>query len=138
MFKKLSDFTYVRSGKEAIGFYLAYLLLVAIAGAVGAYIFGGLNSPGAGSFQVGINIGTIVAIVCCITITYLIFVQRRSGTTFSAFLFSLLAGFLAMLGGGLLGLILPAIVTTQGKKGEKEKIGKMVWDGYLKGSNLSF
>ncbi len=121
MFKKLSDLAYVRSGKEALGFYLAYLLLVFIASTVGAYIFGGLNSPGAGSFQVGINIGTIVAIVCCIIITYLIFVQRRSGNTFSAFLISLLAGFLAMLGSGFLGLILPAIVTTQCKKTKTKK-----------------
>ena len=121
MFKKLSDLAYIRSTKEAFGFYLAYLLLVVIAGGLGAYVFGGLNSPAAGNFQVGINIGTIVSIICSITITYLIYVQRNRGMTFPAFLFSLLAGFLAMLGGGLLGLIIPAVITTQGKKVKKKK-----------------
>ncbi len=121
MFKKLTDFTYVRTGKEAFGFYLAYLLFIVILSAVvsGVFVGLGLLSPENG-FHNGMRLGTAVAITCSVALSLLVVSQKRLAGSFSYILLSLLAGLLATFGGGLLGLVIPAIITTKKTKGKKK------------------
>jgi hypothetical protein len=119
MFKRLSDFGYTRTFREAVGFYLAYLLLLIIAGAVAAYLFGGVNTFN--NFYAGVDIGSVVAVIGSIIITYLVFQKKKSVGSFSSLLLSLLAGVLAMTGGAVLGLLIPAVITTTKAKGIKKR-----------------
>src|SRR5258708_838054 len=114
MVKKLTDFAYVRSGKEAFGFYLVYLLFIIILSAVISGVFIGIGNiyPVQG-FSSGLRLGTGVAITCCVILSFLIISQKKLAGNFGHILLSLLAGLLASLGGGLLGLIIPAILTTK-------------------------
>lgn len=119
MFNHLADLAYTRSVKEAIGFYLAYLLLIIIAGAIAGFLFGGVDTLS--SFYAGVNIGTIVAVLASLILTYMLFAAKKRTKTFASLLLTLLAGFFAMLGGGVLGLIIPAYVTTTGAKKKKKR-----------------
>lgn len=120
MFKKLTDFTYVRSGREAFGFYLAYLLFIVILSAVVSGVFVGIGYvyPGQG-INTGMRLGTAVAITCSTAISFLIVSQKKLAGNFGYILLSLVAGLLASAGGGLFGLIIPAILTTKKGKGKK-------------------
>lgn len=119
MFKRLTDLEYNRKATEAFGFYLAYLLLILIAGAIAEYLFGGLDSIH--GFFAGVNIATVVAVISCITLSYLIFKRKKLTNSFSSLLLSLLSGFLAIIGWAFLGLVIPAIVTTVKAKGAKKR-----------------
>jgi uncharacterized Tic20 family protein len=111
MFKKLTDFTYKRSKKEALGFYLAYLfllLIVAFLCTTVAVMIG--NNP---SFDQGVRIGTVVAIVFVLALSWLILKNKKLFNSFSYLVLMILAGILAYFGGGVIGLILPAYFTTK-------------------------
>jgi amino acid permease len=113
MFKKLTDFKYQRSSKEAVGFYIAYLIVSMLGGALLGGILGAMfpDNP----FQAGVRGGTIVAVFICILLSWLIIKEKRQ-TEFSNLLLVLLSGVLALLVGGLFGLIIPAYLTTKKKK----------------------
>ena len=123
MFQRLTDFGYARSGKEAFGFYLAYLLLIIIVGALASATFGSFVHPHY-AFYTGTKIGTLTAIIICIALSYLIVGQKKLTGKFSYILLTLCSGILAMVGGGLLGLIIPAYLSTKGTKSSKKSAPK--------------
>lgn len=107
MFKNLTDFSYKRNLKEAIGFYLAYLLLGVILGGIAGALF---VSQG---FNQGVRVGTIVSIILSLVISGLLLKEKNLFRNFSYILLALLSGILAAFGGSLLGLIIPAVITTK-------------------------
>ena len=110
MFKNLTNFGYHRSGKEAFGFYLAYLLLVVVIGAlIGAFV--GVATQGSIGLSRGVSLGAIAAALVCIALSFLI-LSTKKVWRFGWILLSLLAGGLALFGGGILGVIIPAYFTT--------------------------
>jgi hypothetical protein len=112
MFKHLTDFAYKRSFKEAIGFYLAYLFLIILLAA----LLGGLMGLIAGqedSFEFGLRVGNIVAIVVTMGISLLILRKKGFLGNFGYIILIILSGLLAFFGGGLLGLIPVAFLTTR-------------------------
>jgi len=120
MFKKLTDFSYTRSGKEALGFYLAYFVFAILASMVVSGIFSILVPIRFGeAYYTGVRVGTFVSVLSSLTIAYLIVVKKNLSNNFGYILLTLLAGVSAFLGGGLLGMIIPALLTTKGTKGAK-------------------
>lgn len=121
MFKNLTDFSYARSGKEAFGFYLAYLLFIIILSAVVSGIFLGIGyiTPAHG-YHTGMRLGTAVAITCSVALSLLVVIQKKLTGNFGYILLSLLAGLLASFGGGLIGLIIPAVLSRKKGKGKKK------------------
>lgn len=112
MFKHLTDFAYKRNVKEAIGFYLAFLfLIILLAGLLAGLI--GLLAGQEESFKLGLRIGNIVAIVVIIGISILILKNKNLLGDFGYIILILLSGLLAYFGGGLLGLIPIAFLTTR-------------------------
>jgi membrane protease YdiL (CAAX protease family) len=115
MFKNLTDFSYKRDWKAAIGFYLAYFLLGLILGAIG----GGLAGIQSGSttfdqgYSQGVGVGAVIGVVYCLVIACLLLVKKKLYKNFGYILLGLLSGVLALFGGSLLGLIIPAIMTTK-------------------------
>jgi hypothetical protein len=121
MFKKLTDFTYVRKGNEAFGFYLGYLLFIIILSAIISGIFLGIGySYPVQGIVIGMKLGTAVAITCSTILSLLVVSQKKLAGNFNYILLSLCAGLLAAFGGGLIGLIIPAILTTKKAKGKKK------------------
>lgn len=117
MFKKLTEFSYKRNWKEAIGFYLAYflvgLILAGIAGGLLIIIQSGVNTFGEG-FNAGLVIGQIVGVIYSLIISFAVLIQRKLYKNFGYVILVLLNGLLALFGGLLLGLIIPAFMTTRG------------------------
>jgi hypothetical protein len=121
MFKKLTDFTYVRSGSEVFGFYLAYLLFIVILSPVVSGIFFGIGYvyPGQG-IHTSMRLGSAVAIMSSTILSLLVVSQKKLAGNFGYILLSLVAILLASFGGGLFGFIIPAYLTTKKLKGKKK------------------
>lgn len=113
MFKNLTDFSYKRSGKEAIGFYIGYLVLIILVGALFGVILGLFF--GDRSFEIGLRIGNLFAILVTIILSFVILSKKNLMNNFGLILVAVLSGLLAFLGGGLLGLIPAAYLSTKKK-----------------------
>lgn len=115
MFKNLTDFSYKRNWQEAIGFYLAYLLLgMVLAGIAGALtgILSGANTFSRG-FNQGLGVGATISVVFSLIISGLLLKEKKLFRNFGYVLLILLGGILAV-GGLLLGLVIPAFISTRG------------------------
>jgi len=111
MFKNLTNFVYKRNVKEAIGFYIAYLVLVILV----AMVLGGIFElvTGDESFEFGLRIGNVVAIIASVGLFFLILKKKNLMGRFGYIILGLISGLLAFYGGGLLGLIPVAFLTTR-------------------------
>ncbi len=114
MFKTLTDLGMKRTGKQALGFYLAYLLLFMVVGGLLGGVAGlsGVNS-GSGGFDTGMRLGVTVSVILSLGLSILILRAKKKQNSFGLILIALLSGLLAILGGGLLGLIPVAFLTTK-------------------------
>jgi hypothetical protein len=125
MFIDLTDFSRVRNFKEALGFYLAYLLLavlfIFLLGMISGVV--GLNFD-----NDGLVVGALIILVEVLVLSVLILKAKNLYKNFTYILLSLLSCLLAILGGGLLGLIIPAYFTTlkvfEKNKGKIESLTK--------------
>ncbi|OGC05723.1 hypothetical protein A2526_05555 [candidate division WOR-1 bacterium RIFOXYD2_FULL_36_8] len=108
MFKNLTDFGYKRSALQALGFYLAYLLLTIMIG----FLAGGIMGMFGYGFMDGLKVGTLSAIVIS-TLLSIFTVKAKNLLNFTNILFIIATGILAFFGGAFLGLILPAYLTTK-------------------------
>jgi len=100
MFKDLTKFGTHRTTNQAIGFYIAYLIATMLVAMIAAGLFGA-GASNSDAFATGVRIGSAVAILVSV-----------GGGEFKNILIGLLAGILAYFGGGLLGLIPVAYLTT--------------------------
>lgn len=112
MFSNLMNFSYRRDLKGAIGFYLFYLILIVILSMVLAAIFG-LIANQQGNFNLGMRIGNVIAIIACLFLSFMILKSKNKLDNGLFILLSLLSGVLAYFGGGLLGLIPIAYLSTK-------------------------
>lgn len=121
MFNKLTDISYTRSKKEAFGFYLAYLLLALIIGGVVGALLGATSS--AKTFEEGFQAGSDSMVVPVITLAYviglsiLIFIKKN--LQFRYLILTFVNAIFVIFGGAILGLILPAFMTTRVPPTEK-------------------
>lgn len=124
MFQDLANFGLKRTGIQAVGFYIAYLVLIVVLAAV----IGGITGvvTGSNSFEFGLRLGQLVAIAGSMFIAYKITSEKKIEKEFSSILMVGLGGLLAVFGGGLLGLIPAAYLSTQkgAKKPAKRKLAK--------------
>jgi len=111
MFKNLTDFSHKRSGKEAFGFYLAYLVLIMLLGGLLGGIMGLVM--GGGSFELGLRLGNLTAVLVVLGLSFAVLAKKNLMGNFGMILVAVVSGLLAFLGGGLLGLIPTAYLTTK-------------------------
>ena len=119
MFTKLTDFSYTRSIKEALGFYLAYLLLGIILGAIIGALYASFSLESSADFTEGYiagqKAGAVVAIAYPLVLSYLVLSKKKLLGNFGYLLLGLLSAILAIFGGALLGLVPAAYLTTKKK-----------------------
>ena len=114
MFKDLLIFEKVRTPKEAIGFYLAFLLLLGLSGGVLAF-FAVPQAPSMSfqeSIQAGALVGQYFAVISCLILSFVVLYKKRKLQSFGLLLVLVLSGFCAIFLGALLGLIPTAYLTT--------------------------
>jgi len=111
MFKDLTKFGTHRTTNQAIGFYIAYLIATMLVAMIAAGLFGA-GASNSDAFATGVRIGSAVAILISVGLAYMVIQARKLGGEFKNILIGLLAGVLAYFGGGLLGLIPVAYLTT--------------------------
>ena len=66
MFTNLMNFGYQRTTKQALGFYLAYFIVVILLGALSRGLAGII--AGDHSFDMGVKVGTFTASILCIVL----------------------------------------------------------------------
>ena len=115
MFNNLTDFSYKRNLKEAIGFYLAYLFLaiiLAIILCLPAVISGAININNYkinGSF---LEFTAYFVCIYCAIISGLLLTKKKLWNNLGYILLSLLGVLLGISTGLFLGLLIPAFLTT--------------------------
>ena len=112
MFTNLKDFSKHRTLKEAVGFYLAYLILGMLVGALSALVFAPQGNSDAETIQNATRVGMVIAPLYSAAITILVVVKReqKSAVGFLAIGLSLVLGYL---GGAMLGLLPASYLTTK-------------------------
>ncbi|MEI1279600.1 hypothetical protein V6Z05_14825 [Leptospira venezuelensis] len=111
MFKNLSDFAYQRNWKEALLFYVVWLLVIVItSGLVSGLTIGILGFLGfifqpEESFQLGAKIGNFIAVIGCLLLSFTILKKKSLHTHIGYILIGLISGLLAVFIGGFGGLI---------------------------------
>ncbi|HUW97477.1 MAG TPA: hypothetical protein VMV40_01355 [Acidiferrobacter sp.] len=112
MFKGLLSFGMVRTPLQAFGFYVAYLLVGVLIGALA----GGLSAvaggtPGVSNFALGLRYGAVAGTIYVAAIGITVVAKKNLG--FGYYLLALLGAIMALFGGALLGLIPVAFMTTR-------------------------
>ena len=112
MFKDLGTLGMVRTTAQAFGFYLAYLCVaVVVAMLIGVAI--GLTLPNPGEFTQGIGVGAVTAGIICAGLAFFMLKKKNLLGTFSSVVLIIATAALALLGGGILGMIIPAYLSTK-------------------------
>jgi hypothetical protein len=115
MFKKLTNFSYQRNKKEALGFYITYLISFVIVGAIVSAIIGvatnSVPTSFSASFTKGEEVGAVIVGLGSIVISILVLSAKKE-SRYSFALLALMSGLLCFFGGGLFGFIIPAYFTT--------------------------
>ena len=116
MFKQLSNFSLVRSGKQAFGFYLVWLVvLVVLDGLLDGLLEGifQITTNTTFTFGTGVTIGTVLVIIETLIISFLVLASHKTTKRPGYVVLALVSGVVAFLWGGLGGLIIPAYLTTR-------------------------
>jgi hypothetical protein len=117
MFVNLTDFGFRRTRKQAIGFYIVYLVVSMVLSSVVSYFV--LNNQVFYSeeeaFTAGVEVGSRVAIVVVLVLAALVLNGKKLITNPKSIVIGFIGVGLAFVGGGLLGLIPVAYLTTQEK-----------------------
>lgn len=120
MFAHLADFSMVRSGKQAFGFYLAYCLLGFILGMFTGMVVGmiyPLISTGTVGIQLAANrLAVVVAAIYSCTLAFLVLREKKLLNNFFYIFLSISALVLALFGGALFGLVPAAYLSTRKPK----------------------
>ena len=111
MFTRLTDLGFKRSPLQALGFYFAYLLLGAFISGIAAPLAVALGIADSG-FSSGVQVGAAVIIPFCIAMAIGIGVKKGIALEFKMLVFYVVTGIFAYLLGALLGMVVPAYLTT--------------------------
>jgi hypothetical protein len=114
MFSNLTNYAYKRSPLQALGFYIAYLILIILVGGVLGGIAGLLFEEN--SFAISLRLGVITAIITCLALAILVVSKKNQWSNFLAIFLIVLSPFLAFLLGGIGGLLPVSYLTTLEKK----------------------
>jgi hypothetical protein len=119
MFGHLGDFGYVRTSSQAVGWYLCYLIgtvIISIAISMPVVAIFRPNAGSSGGFELGSMVGNLVALIITISLSIVILIKRGRGGDPQSLGVALAAAVGAVVGGGLLGLIGPAYLSTRSNR----------------------
>ncbi len=126
MFKNIANFSYRRNGKEAFGFYLAYLFFTMLLGGLAGGIYEIIHRSSIRSlnfkegfvegFKAGIPIGHLASVLFLIVLSIIILKQKRLLRHYGFLVLAIGSGIATILIGSIVGLIPLAFLTTRENK----------------------
>lgn len=117
MFKNLSNFSMKRNWKEAIIFYLAYLILGLLIGALVGGIVGAINPTNV--FEISVRAGSVAGTIYCLILYFAIYIKKGL-SSFLYIIIGVIAGVINIFTGNLFSLIIVAFLTTRENKLESD------------------
>jgi hypothetical protein len=111
MFRRLTDFGHERSLIQAVGFYLAYLVLGIVLGALLGAVAGMMFKDF--GFDAGLMAGAALAVVSCPALSFAILRAKGLLSNVMLLLVAVLSVAGAAVGGLILGLIFVAFLSTR-------------------------
>ncbi len=111
MFLELTNFALKRTPKQALGFYFAYLLFIIILSGLIGGLFGYFSKSV--TYEIGARLGTLISVVTSLYLSFLMLQKKKLTKNTRFLLLAILSGFLAYIGGGLLGLIPASYLSTK-------------------------
>lgn len=120
MFKDLTNLGLKRTATQAIGFYLAYFLLILIVGFILGGIGGAFMGDNENAFNIGANLGIVISIIITLILGFLILREKKLLNSYGYILIVLISAAIALFAGALGGLILIAYLTTRQSKDKKD------------------
>jgi hypothetical protein len=111
MFKNLMNYGFQRNAMEAIGFYLAHLVLLMIVAVLSAAMLAVAMQNDA--FDFGLKVGSVTAVIFCLGVSFLILKEKELLRSFGFVLLAIIAGMVTLYYGGIVGLIPVAYLTTR-------------------------
>ena len=113
MFNKLTNFGYRRDKKEAVGFYVSYLVFIILLGAV---IQGILSNLSLLTFELWSRLVRLFTTAITSFLVYKLLKEKKLLKNLNFLSFGLLSILLALSGWALIGLLIPAYFTTRKKE----------------------
>lgn len=111
MFKNLINYAYKRNLKEAVGFYIAYLILIVILASLVGAMVGAITRVN--NYSLEFKLGQIIAALFSLILSFLILYKKKLLNNFLYIILAILSGLLAYLGGGIFGLIPAAYLSSR-------------------------
>lgn len=111
MFSHITDFSYQRTRKQAVGFYIAYLILTVLIGGLAGGIIGVATEQS--TFEQGLKVGDLTATAVVIILGFIILHAKGRLSHFGYLVLVILSGIITIFGGGILGFLVTAYLTTR-------------------------
>lgn len=115
MLNNIRNLSYRRNSSEAVVFYLVYLLVGIVVSALGAGIITSIISNSDKEFF--LKISSLIIVVFVFNLGFMLLGAKKMTEESKYVVTVVTASFLAYFGGGLLGLVLIAYLTTKGQGG---------------------
>ena len=115
MFRKLTDFGYQRTVTQAIGFYIFYLILCSLLAGVlaGAAVQGDSIGALLNPYGLGVSVGGRLAIFMSLALSLVVMARKREIGHPGLLVLAVVGALSATLAGALLGLLVPAYLSTR-------------------------
>lgn len=112
MFTRLTDLGFKRTATQALGFYLAYSLLGSLISGLAGLLAAAFGLVEPDDFSSLTQVGAAVIIPFCLVVAIGIGVKKGIALEFKMLIFYVITGICAVFLGALLGLVIPAYLTT--------------------------
>ncbi|HLD26807.1 MAG TPA: hypothetical protein VJB63_02530 [Patescibacteria group bacterium] len=111
VFNQLFDYSYKRNLKQAIAFYLVHMAVLTIVAVLVEFLIG-LGERQVYEKWSDDYVGTVVALLFTIAIFFLTLLKKRQWSSVRLLFMGIMSGVLACFGGGILGFIPVAYMST--------------------------
>ena len=113
MFDKIFDFSLTRTTKQAVGFYIAHLVIVLIGAGILGFLSALIYPPSdkTAGFTEGYRIGNALVMVYVTIVSFVLLKKKNLLGNFKFILLALASIAASALGGAILGMIIPAVLT---------------------------
>jgi len=116
MFKNLFNFSYKRTPLEALGFYIAYMVIIIVVIFLVGSTVGQLTGTRGNFSLLAIIPGVLLAAIFCLVLSFMVLVKKKlTGNIFYVIL-AVISGILGTLIVGSIGLIITSFLTTRESK----------------------
>jgi hypothetical protein len=116
MFRNVLDYGYKRTTLQAVGFYIAHLVILILISGIAGGIYGVITETPRDveqAYGAIVRVGHAAGVLMCLVVSFAIIRKKKMTNNIGYVFLALSSGLFALLLGGILGLIPPAILTTR-------------------------